>query len=253
MKTSQGDVFKRREKLIEYLHETEQASVTDLAEFFKVSPVTIRRDLLFLEKKKMIERFYGGVKLLDNQTQVPVTFTNSYSFPTAIFISKIEPLVSSGMRIFIGAGLFSTEIIYGLAHLEVEIVTNDYSALQLNHTSVNAVISICGGELEKNSKALVGDFAIYSFNKVEADLCIIEAAGINAHEVTTKTLNESFIYRTMLQHTKGPKLTYTASNNLGSVSHFMIDKTFLFDTLYTDSIPAILLNNYPITVEVLTE
>lgn len=253
MKASQGDVFKRREKLLEYLHETEQASVKELATFFKVSSVTIRRDLLFLEKKRMIERFYGGVKLLVNQPRVPVSLTNNPSFPTAAFLSKISPLVTSGMRIFIGAGLFSTKIIYGLAHLEIEIVTNDYSALQLNHPAVNAVISICGGELEKNSKALVGDFAIYSFNKVAADLCIVEAAGVNAHEVTTKTLNESFIYRTMLQHTKGPKLTYTASNNLESVSHFMIDKTFLFDRLYTDFLPVHLLDDYPITVEVLIE
>lgn len=64
MKISQGDIFRRREQLIDYLQQKEQASVIELAEYFNVSTVTIRRDLLFLEKKKMIERFYGGVKLV---------------------------------------------------------------------------------------------------------------------------------------------------------------------------------------------
>ncbi|MFD1901411.1 hypothetical protein GQR36_17860 [Enterococcus termitis] len=61
----------------------------------------------------------------------------------------------------------------------------------------------------------------------------------------------------MIQHTKGPKIVYTPASNLETVSSFMIDRTFLFDILYTDaSIPASLLSNYQsqsITVDVLNE
>lgn len=245
MKTSQGDVFRRREHLIELLKEAESLTVNELAIFFDVSAVTIRRDLLFLEKKKMIERFYGGVKLIQNSHVTLPSIQEKRSFPLSAFVDEVTELLSYRSQIFVGTGHFSTAIIRALSVLEINILTNDASALFINHPKKKALISISGGELEKNTNALVGDFATHSFNKVAADLCIIEAAGFNTHEVTTKTLNESFIYRTMLQHTKGPKIVYTPSVNLETVSSFMIDRTFLFDRLYTDSsIPSSILSSY---------
>ncbi|ALS02268.1 hypothetical protein ATZ33_12995 [Enterococcus silesiacus] len=257
MKTSQGDVFRRRENLIEHLKHSERLTVNELAIFFNVSAVTIRRDLLFLEKKKMIERFYGGVRLLPNDELNHSIKQEGAVFPLAAFIEKIKPFLVPGAQLFIGSGHFSNELIYALSFFDLTILTNDVSAISIDHTEKKALISISGGELEKNTNALVGDFATHSFNKVEADLCIIEAAGFNTHEVTTKTLNESFIYRTMIQHTNGRKIVYTPSAYLESISSFMIDKTALFDTLYTDSlITPTILNSYQaqgISIEVLTE
>lgn len=119
------------------------------------------------------------------------------------------------------------------------------------------MITISGGELEKNTSALVGDVATYAFNKIEADFCIIEAAGFNTHEVTTTPLSETFVYRTMIQHTKGPKIVYPPAVNLETVSSFMIARTFLFDILYTDmSIQSSILTSYQaqgIPVKVLFE
>ncbi len=62
MKATQGSVFRRREALITYLDKYDYGTVSELADRFQVSEVTIRRDLLFLEKKQLIERYYGGVK-----------------------------------------------------------------------------------------------------------------------------------------------------------------------------------------------
>lgn len=257
MKTSQGDVFRRRENLIERLKQEEYLTVNALADFFNVSAVTIRRDLLFLEKKKMIQRFYGGVKLIQTQRSEQLSSQEKKPFPVTAFVSSLASILPTKAQIFIGAGLFSTEIIQALSSFEINILTNDIDALTIEQSQQKAFISICGGELERGTRSLVGDFATYSFHKIQADLCIIEAAGFNSHEVTTKNLSESFIYRTMLHHTKGPKIVYTAASNLETVSQFMIDRTFLFDKLYTDAtIPATILKDYQaqaIPIEVLFE
>ncbi|WP_430604054.1 hypothetical protein [Enterococcus sp. DIV0724b] len=136
-------------------------------------------------------------------------------------------LLPKKVQIFIGAGLFSTAIIQTLSFLEISILTNDVSALSIDHPEKKALITISGGELEKNTRALVGDVATYAFNKIEADFCIIEAAGFNTHEVTTTPLSETFVYRTMIQHTKGPKIVYPPSVNLETVSSFMIERFYL--------------------------
>ncbi|OTN88922.1 hypothetical protein A5819_001414 [Enterococcus sp. 7E2_DIV0204] len=256
MKTSQGDVFRRRENIIEQLLQEQQLTVKELATLFNVSAVTIRRDLLFLEKKKMIERFYGGVKLIQTPLSVQRISQEQVPFPVTAFVDALTVSLPIQAQIFVGAGLFSTEIIQALAFLDISILTNDAAALTIEHPQKKALISICGGELERESHALVGDFATHSFHKVQADLCIIEASGFNSHEVTTKHLSESFIYRTMLQHTKGPKIVYTSAANLETVSQFMIDRTFLFDKLYTDAtISSAILSQYQaqgIPIEVLT-
>lgn len=235
MKTSQGDVFRRRENLIRLLKENDALSVHQLATHFKVAPVTIRRDLLFLEKKKMIHRFYGGAQLISDPPLKQLPAQKEQVFPVELFIDKLIPFLQPSAQLFIGSGIFSTEIIYALSYFDIVILTNDPAAMFIHHAQKQARIHLSGGELEKSTRALVGDFATHSVNKMEADLCIIEAAGFNTHEVTTNTLNESFVYRTMLQHTKGKKIVYTPSDNLETVSSFMIDRTFLFDQLYTDS------------------
>ena len=47
----------------------------------------------------------------------------------------------------------------------------------------------------------------------------------------TTTLSESFVYRTMLQHTQGEKIIYTEGENIGHVRGFMIDRTFYSESL----------------------
>lgn len=234
MKASQGDVFRRREQLIELLRRQGSCTINDLAASFKVSAVTIRRDLLFLEKKKMVERYYGGVRLVNQRTPEQPLVNSPYLFPVKELVVAVQPALEDAQVVFVGSGYFSTELIFELSHFDLTIVTNDYSALLIEHPAKRAIVSICGGELEMGTHSLVGDFATLTFSRLQADLCLLEAAGVDPHEVTTGTLNESSIYRTMAHHTTGQKIVYTPAENINRTSHFMIDRTFMFDSLYTN-------------------
>ncbi|MCU7700971.1 hypothetical protein ODV97_14580 [Enterococcus gallinarum] len=135
--------------------------------------------------------------------------------------------------IFVGAGRWSKELIHAVADFDLTIVTNDHSAL-IDLKPGRAIVCLCGGEVESNSTALVGDIATLAFSKYTADLCLIEASGIDSHEITTTTLSESFVYRTMLQHTQGEKIIYTEGENIGHVRGFMIDRTFMANRLFSN-------------------
>ena len=67
MKMSRSIVNSRREKVLEIVRENGDVTVNHLAEKFQVSPLTIRRDLQFLEDHRLLERFYGGAR---NSNQV---------------------------------------------------------------------------------------------------------------------------------------------------------------------------------------
>ena len=62
MKTSRSIVNSRREKILETVRNGGDVSVSSLSEMLQVSPLTIRRDLQYLEEHKLLERFYGGAR-----------------------------------------------------------------------------------------------------------------------------------------------------------------------------------------------
>ena len=65
MKRSKAYVNNRRDQIVAILEKDGKANVSDLAERFGVSPLTIRRDLDYLEERKILSREYGTAKLLN--------------------------------------------------------------------------------------------------------------------------------------------------------------------------------------------
>ena len=60
MKREKSFVDKRRKEILEKLVREPELKVEQLAAMFHVSPITIRRDLQFLEDQKLLTRLYGG-------------------------------------------------------------------------------------------------------------------------------------------------------------------------------------------------
>ena len=57
MKASRSIVNSRRERILETVRSEGDVTVSTLAEQLQVSPLTIRRDLQYLEEHKLLERF----------------------------------------------------------------------------------------------------------------------------------------------------------------------------------------------------
>ena len=55
----------RQNKILKILGKNDQTSVIDLSEELKVSSVTIRQDLNFLEAEGLLKRVHGGAVLKD--------------------------------------------------------------------------------------------------------------------------------------------------------------------------------------------
>ena len=66
MKRSRALVENRRNKVLLALQSNGFVKVQELAEELQVSPLTIRRDLQYLEDQKKLERFYGGATVKES-------------------------------------------------------------------------------------------------------------------------------------------------------------------------------------------
>ena len=69
MKRERSFVENRRKSILETVNNNPEVRVDQLAELFNVSPITIRRDLQFLEDRKKIVRFYGGATANKSEEQ----------------------------------------------------------------------------------------------------------------------------------------------------------------------------------------
>ena len=65
-------VNERFNSITEYLKEHKRASVTELSNVLYVSPATVRRDLLEMQKMGLVARTHGGALYLDNSDEVSI-------------------------------------------------------------------------------------------------------------------------------------------------------------------------------------
>ena len=63
----------RRNDIVDILYEKERVSVAELAETLFVSEMTIRRDLIEMEKEGILKRYRGGAVLSATDNEMPIS------------------------------------------------------------------------------------------------------------------------------------------------------------------------------------
>ena len=174
-----------------------------LQRLVKVSPATLRRDLVELEKGGDVIRVHGGV--LD-----PVYMRTEVSFDERIVRSGQEKramallaanLVPAGATVLVDAGttcLEAGKIL--LARKDVRLVTHSVALVQLAIRGEAPMICL-GGELRKVSGALTGGAALGALHRIHADLAFIGASGLDLkHGCSTTELTEAQMKKDLMAH-----------------------------------------------------
>lgn len=73
MRSTREIIDNRHKSILNFLEENPACNVATMAEQLQVSPVTIRRDLDSLESQGLINRHYGGAKILGTGSHLGVT------------------------------------------------------------------------------------------------------------------------------------------------------------------------------------
>lgn len=139
MKRSRALVDNRRKKLLEALKSNGSVKVGDLAEEFQVSPLTIRRDLQYLEDHKKLERFYGGATVSGEDDEI-VTQEDEIKMYRKKIAQYAASLVEDGDTIFINTSSTALQMIKYIRDKRVTVITNNGKAIFMEHSSKVSVI-----------------------------------------------------------------------------------------------------------------
>ena len=167
---------KRQNRILQILGQNNQTSVNELSEILKVSSVTIRQDLNFLEGEDLLKRIHGGAVLKDADdlsNRLGINYDRKLKIA-----KKVSSLVNDGETILIESG--SVNVLLARELLKIRKVTimttNVYIARQFRKNK-QANIIILGGIYQHDSETLVGKITKTCIDQINIDKAFIGIDG----------------------------------------------------------------------------
>ena len=172
---------KRHEKLLYILSKEHSMKISDLSERLGTSMMTIRRDLDYLEDKKIVKRFHGGVALMKTDYGQPSFYERieEFSKEKHIIGQSAASLIQPDSTVFFDAGTTTLAAIEHIpGNLEFTAITTGLlTAVALSNKPQISVISI-GGNVHQSSYSSIGYISLEIINKFHADLAFISTKAI---------------------------------------------------------------------------
>ncbi len=226
----------RREQILQLITKKKEVRVADLKKQFDTSGVTIRNDLIFLEKKGLIHRGFGTVSLKENQMRDLFDENKITNLAEKKKIGEYAVhLINENESIMIYAGSTSLQIAKRLKdHKNLIVVTNSIiTAYELGKNPYIKTIML-GGYYNPETNAVFGQHALQQLNDYKLDKLFLSIDGISAQSgVTSEHPYETEICQAMIKNSS--MVIVTADFSKVGVSRFIqIASLKEIDMLITD-------------------
>lgn len=194
----------RQDEICSLLQEYGNLTVIELAQRFKVSEMTIRRDLKNLAALGLIQREHGRA-----------IYPPATPMDTLIMMRMGEAerekdrighlaatLVSEGESIILDAGTTTLAIAQALT-TKCTVITNSLPIASILGHREEITLLMTGGEVRCNTFALVGPITRSAFTGFNADKLFLGATGVNIERgLSTTNMLESEVKQAMLKVSK---------------------------------------------------
>lgn len=207
------DAFARLEHIRAEVDSLGKVRVTELAEQFGVSDMTIRRDLDALAELGLVERIWGGATALT-------------SAPRPRQVAESEEVIAEKLVEIVGVsgaiGLDASTTLRRLAGKldgarALTAFTNSmdtFNALDA-HEGVNALLS--GGRRDPQTGSLLGPLAMQAAKEIVLRTLFISSAGIDPQLGTTEATFEEAEFKRVLANAASQVIVAIDSSKLGDL------------------------------------
>jgi DeoR/GlpR family transcriptional regulator of sugar metabolism len=152
-----------------------QISVRELAMLLKVSTVTIRQDLSYLESEGLLKRVHGGAVIADADD---ISSRMSLNYDKKLRIArKIASFINDGETILIESGSANALLAKELLKKDVTIITTNVFIARQFRNKEKARVVLMGGLYQHESESLVGKITKSCIDQVNFDKAFIGIDG----------------------------------------------------------------------------
>lgn len=230
----------RHQFIIKQVNEKGHISVVELCESLRVSSVTIRKDLQFLEDSRLLFRTHGGATRHNPyQTDRPVNEKEKIHEAEKIEIAKVaSSLVNENDSIIIGSGTttqFLAREIMPQGNITVVTSALNVTLELLKHKNVD-VIQL-GGLVRHTSSSVVGQYADGILDNFFCSKLFLGVDGVDLeYGISTTSAQEAMLNQKMIAVAQ-KVIVLADSSKFGRKSFGKIADFSRIDTIISDDIP----------------
>lgn len=195
--------LERQEKLLQYINKKKKANVQELSRMFKVSAVTIRRDLDELASKGLVVKTHGGVLSAMNNLSMEIPSAVKFDANSEAKRSigaAAAAMIDDGDIIILDAGSTTLEVLRHMQRQNVTVLTNDIKIAMETAHKPNVRLLVSGGEmLDGSVYTLVGSQTAEFFRRVHVNKTFLGCDAIDiGFGVSNRTMEEVEVKRAMI-------------------------------------------------------
>jgi len=166
----------RQTRILKLLDKNDRITVNELSVQLKVSMVTIRQDLNFLESEGLLKRVHGGAVLRDAddlENRLGINFDKKLRIAR-----RVAEYVNEGETILIESGSVNALLARELVKMKkVTIITTNVFIARQFRKNERASIIILGGIYQHESEALIGKLTKLCIDQINFDKAFIGIDG----------------------------------------------------------------------------
>lgn len=179
----------RREQILSLINSSDSIKSSELASILNVTTETIRKDLIYLDNRHLIQKFHGYAKPITEakERSIHQRISEHTSIKQAIARKALDYLKNCSV-IFIDAGSTLCEFAKLLKEIassdpafsQFVIITNSFSIANALLGSWNTIYFI-GGEINSTTESTSGFWASSELNSIKIDVAFLGSSGFASH------------------------------------------------------------------------
>lgn len=199
---------RRREDLLEIVHQSGQATVVELAERFDVSADTVRRDIDYLVEQGLLARTHGGAVPPSSRATANTPLDRRMQLDQEVkraIGQTAARLITDGETIIVNGGTTTLAFAAALAgRRDLTVVTNSLVLPGSLPTEAIRDVYLLGGSIWMDSMTTVGPVRFPGStgggsHAISADVAVIGVGGISVETgLSTSNLPEAQMMRDMI-------------------------------------------------------
>lgn len=171
----------RQQKIMEIVRTQQVVKHSELTEVLQISMETLRRDIQILVQQGLIEKFYGGIREVEQSlTETLIEQRMIHQLDEKIAIArKCAKLIHEGDCIFLDSGSSTFQIAKFIRNMKnVTVITNSLPiAIELLQTSVEIILM--GGKVRHSEKSIVAYDFLLQYDQLNISKAFICTSGIS--------------------------------------------------------------------------
>ena len=170
----------RQQKTLELVRERGYISIEELAQYFDVTPQTIRRDINQLADEGLLRRYHGGAAHDSSVENTEYTMRVGYMLEEKLRIAEaVAAPVPDHASLFINIGTTTESIAHALLnHTGLKIITNNLNVAKILSTKEDFEVLIASGRVRPDG-GVIGQATADFFKQFKADYALIGISGID--------------------------------------------------------------------------